>query len=38
MASVSVEMDAALNHPPVASSLPVVLYGNKTNRINLPHR
>jgi hypothetical protein len=35
---VSVEMDAARNHPPVASSLPVVLYGNETSRIDLPHR
>jgi hypothetical protein len=26
------------NHPPVASSLPVVLYENETSRIYLPHR
>ena len=29
-------MDAARNHPPVASSLPVVLYGKETSRIDLP--
>jgi hypothetical protein len=38
MGSVSVEMDAARNHPPVASSLTVVLYENETSRIYLPHR
>ena len=26
------------NHPPVASSLPVVLYETETSRIDLPHR
>jgi hypothetical protein len=31
-----VEMDATRNHAPVASSLPVVLYENKTSRIDLP--
>jgi hypothetical protein len=36
MRSVSVEMDAARNHAPVASSLPVVLYENKTSGIDLP--
>ena len=34
--SVSVEMAAARHHLPVASSLPVVLYGNETSRIDLP--
>jgi hypothetical protein len=38
MGSVFVEIDAARNHPPVASSLPVVLYQNETSRIDLPHR
>jgi hypothetical protein len=38
MGSVSVEMDAGRNHPPVASLFPVVLYGNESSRIDLPHR
>ena len=38
MASLSVETDAVRDHPPVASSLPVVLHETETNRIDLPNR
>jgi hypothetical protein len=31
-------MNGGRNYPPVASSLAVVLYGNETSRVDLPHR